>query len=832
MPKLLFIITLRGSFPQGALPPRKNLQANQPMDPLFFLFPSLIILAGVLSRRPFLDFPLDDDFAIYTYRARFACKGFQWKKDLQIIGLPIWRMLLLDKLYADPDKGVRRIRHLQTAFHVAGSLVIFCAVALLTGNPWAALAGGLLHAFYGTSPDLTAGSFNHEQFYIPFILGGLVLLILGKEAVFFAGLCFGLATIPKYTAGLYAAVFMWPVLVRYGIESTAVFVLGSALPFVMSNLLDLKLGFWDAESRKQMRTRMATTLRLTRTKRMYFSIPREIKNIFLQTLPLWVAGLPGLLLSFFGEQGLWMACFTGATLAMIVFQRGFSRYHYLPWIAFLALPSGLAIHWAMQSGGMVAAGVLPLFSALTLWNVYFLRDFYLRPLDRETLCRYEKYDQYIYLPYLGKILQRLIRMRGEGRSRIFVWGTFSQLYHYIRQPAADNFLHYTIGPWDTQDLEGFFDGVIGGLIRHKPLYLIKGYPDLDLELLEKITGLRYRLVKVALCRFPVFRLETARRASPNPLTLSWQEKMRLLDRLTEGEWHAPGIERSDLQPGRMRIALKECRTLIRLNPHDTQGLIFLGEIYDLSGRPEKSAAAFQVAIREEPLRGHVRLMRAKQLIKLGFHDEAEALIQEETQRIGKNIETIFLRGLLHQRKANYREAIVRFEKFRNQKPERSDCWEALVESLTALKDRENLNRLFAEAERIDIRRDREWIHARIANAMAAIDCKRQPEHQTLDHFIQRSPGNMLLVYAKASALERAGETDFATRLFEEVASSATYDHIRAAAWYRLARLSPIEMQKDFARRCLHLEPSHGGARNLLLNSQTGTRHPVTEKRAS
>ena len=46
---------------------------------------------------------------------------------------------------------------------------------------------GLLYAFYGTSPDLIAGSFNFEQFYIPFIIIGLALTESGPENIFLAG---------------------------------------------------------------------------------------------------------------------------------------------------------------------------------------------------------------------------------------------------------------------------------------------------------------------------------------------------------------------------------------------------------------------------------------------------------------------------------------------------------------------------------------------------------------------------------------------------------------------------------------------------------------------
>ncbi len=78
-----------------------------------------LTVSALLCRMPFLNFPMDDDFAIYTYRARFAKQGFLWKDDLQIIGIPMWKMILFDKVFASSDKGLLRIRHLLTLFHAA-----------------------------------------------------------------------------------------------------------------------------------------------------------------------------------------------------------------------------------------------------------------------------------------------------------------------------------------------------------------------------------------------------------------------------------------------------------------------------------------------------------------------------------------------------------------------------------------------------------------------------------------------------------------------------------------------------------------------------------------
>ncbi|MCH8156567.1 MAG: hypothetical protein IID18_02245, partial [Nitrospinae bacterium] len=422
-----------------------------------FLLPLATLITALACRLPFFNFPLDDDFSIYTYRARFARRGFQWKRDVQLIGNPFWKMPLLDRLYGDVDGGVRRLRMLQAVFHMAGAGAVYFLAWSLTHNHPAAFAAGMLYAFYGTSPDLSAGSFNFELFYIPFVFLGLAVIESGSENVLWAGLFFGLAALAKVTTLIYVLGMMLPATLAYGMVPALVFALGAAIPVVISLFTDWKLGYLDAVSRKQNGTRLATTLRLVRTKRMYFSIAREVGLIIKQTLPVWIVGIPALALITLSGNNLWLGVFAGVTLVMMVAQRTFSRYHYLPWIALLAVGSGLGIDWMMNTASSYAWIWSGLFMVALIWNLEYLAPFYFRPTHPHTLARYEKYDQYLYLPYLGKRLKRLARMRGESDERIYVWGTFSQLYHLTGLPASDNYLHYYIGPWDDPALGGFFD---------------------------------------------------------------------------------------------------------------------------------------------------------------------------------------------------------------------------------------------------------------------------------------------------------------------------------------------------------------------------------------
>lgn len=806
------------------------------MAPELTILLTPIILIAILSRLPFLRFPLDDDFAIYTYIARFADKGLQWKKDLFVIGNPIWRMRLLDKLYGNPEQGVMRLRLFFMMTHAITCMIMFYVAWSFTGNLWAAFLCSLLYSFYGSSPDFTAGNYSFEQFYIPFIFFGLALLPKGVEAVPYAGFLFGLAAVAKWSAGSYAAIFAVVVAYRYGFTSMVVFACCAGLPITGAILTDWELGFIDDMAKKQSLTRLATTLRLSRTKRVYFSNLREILKVIGQTLPVWVIGFPATYIIFSGKYLIWLAPFAAMTVAMIVLQRGFSRYHYHPLIALLALTTALGTNslqyniFAVIAFSALAAGIAG--------NLVYMLPFYLRPKDIKNLARHEKFDQYIYLPYLGKVINRLMRIRGETGQRIFVWGTFSQLYHLVGTPASDTFLHHSIGPWDTQDLEPYFDTVISGLLRYKPAYLIKTFHDLDVTKLEPLLGLKYQLLKVALIRFPVYRLVGSQPPAINPLSLPWQEKMRIMQSLTEHpklddpaymkktncEWkHIPGINKTDLKEGRLMTTLKECRKLCKLNPYDSQGLYFLGKLYDCANLPNQMIATFRQLLQFVPNHPHVRMIMAKHRINEGNLEEAEKLIYDDISLFGEREESDFYFGKICQKRNQHERAVKHFAKISKTIPDWGDVWLHLAESLIALKRTKEAEEIYKNLfSRTGNEFNDDWLRTQAALGTAQIHAEQRSRANTLEHFSLLDPQNNTLTYAWASALEQDGNPEKACLLFEKLGSTFQKDHLRANAWFRLARLSPLEQREQILNKCLKLSPFHTGALKLLRELEEKT----------
>ena len=121
-------------------------------------------------------------------------------------------------------------------------------------------------------------------------------------SVFYAGICFCFATLAKWTMIIYPGALTLLAWIYYGQSSALIFAFATAGVIIISNLIEWKFGFWDAQSLKQIKTRMATTLRITKTKFLHFSIWFEIVLLIKQALPIWIGGITALALFLAKEE--------------------------------------------------------------------------------------------------------------------------------------------------------------------------------------------------------------------------------------------------------------------------------------------------------------------------------------------------------------------------------------------------------------------------------------------------------------------------------------------------------------------------------------------------
>jgi len=785
-----------------------------------FAFAAIVIITALLVRIPFLNFPIDEDMATYTYRARFATKGLKWKQDMYSF-YPIWRMRVIDSIYgSQPERGIYRIRIFLTICHIFSSVGIFATVFNFSGNVYSAFASGVLFAVLGMAPVFSAESFNFEQVFLPFVIWGTLYFSLGPEWYWISGLLFGVAAVAKCSVPVFAVFLTGLAIYWEGIESAIPFTTFAFFPLVLSHLIEWRLGYLDEEGQKQFKLRLAATLRCSQLKRIYGSIVNDIATIAKQTLPIWLLGWPSLAFNCDRPSGVLMSVVVGTALFMIVCQKGFSRYHYIPLTAFLAISTGLGIDrfWEIgQAVGIIATSSLIL---STIWVGALIAPYLFRAKDVSVLSRYEKFEQLIYLPRLGKTLRRLIRKNKEENQRLFVWGNFVQLYHETNLPASDQFIHYCIGPWDEPILADYFDTVIGGLLRHKPVYFIKTYPNFDMERLQAITGLNYRLIKIAFGRYPLYRLIGQDRQVINPLSFAPDVKLKLMAELTENAPLIPIVDKTDGKMGNFSQGVKECKRALRVNPYDIEITKYLAELYDQSGKHDKAIKTIGVLLGLRPETNHLRLVLSSMSLKLDRVNEAEMLIKEEKKRFGKNAETDYHEGLLANAKGDNHCAVNLFQKFLDEKPFRMDVWLKFAQVKEECGDINNAKNVYLDLwDRANETEDADWIRTQCALALARLDESFRLRSHSLQYFFQKDSGNEQLAYAYASALESEGNINQARSLFENFVQTFRRSHLLAAVWFRLARLTELEEKEYMLKKCLELNPLHSGAEKELQNME-------------
>lgn len=786
----------------------------------FFSFATIVSITALLARIPFLNFPIDEDLATYTYLARFSVKGLKWKQDMYSF-YPIWRMSVLDFIYgSQPERGIFRIRIFLTICHIFSCLGIFAAVYIFSENVFSAFASGILFAVFGMAPAFSAESFNFEQVFLPFVILGTLYFSLGAECYWVSGLLFGLAAVAKCSVPVFA-VFLTGLAVYWeGLESAIPFTIFAFLPLVFSHIIEWKLGYLDEEGQKQFKLRLAATLRCSQLKRIYGSIVNDIAIIAKQTLPIWLLGWPSLAFNCDRPNGVLIFVVVVTALFMIVCQKGFSRYHYIPLTAFLAISAGLGIDrfWEIgQTVGVIATACLML---STIWAGVKIIPYLFQAKDVSVLSRHEKFEQLIYLPLLGKSLRRLIRKNKEENRRLFVWGNFVQLYHETNLPASDQFVHYCIGPWNEPILANYFDTVIGGLLRHKPIYLIKAYPNFDMKRLQAITGLNYKLIKIAFGRYPIYRLASHDCQVINPLSFASDEKLKLMAELTENAPLIPIVDKTDGKMGNFSQGIKECERALRANPFDIDITKYLAELYDQSGRHEKAIKALETLINLRPETNHLRLVLSSITLKQDKVNEAELLIKEEKARFGRNAETDYHEGLLAVAKGNKERAAKLFRKFLKKKAFRMDVWLKFAQVTEECGDIKNAKNIYLDLwNRANETEDADWIRTQCALALARLDEDFRLRSQSLQYFFQKDSSNEQLAYAYASALEKEGNINQARSLFENFVQTFRRSHLLAAAWFRLARLTELEEREYMLKKCLELNPLHSGAERELENME-------------
>jgi len=219
-----------------------------------------------------------------------------------------------------------------------------------------------------------------------------------------------------------------------------------------------------------------------------------------------------------------------------------------------------------------------------------------------------------------------------------------------------------------------------------------------------------------------------------------------------------------------------------------------------------------------------RLWLALQRIQQKRLDEAKKLVEEEIKRFTHNTDIDYLLAKINLEEKRYKNTTQLLDSVRTEFPERIDCWEWSIQALSGLNDTSRLKSLHKETKMITIKKDREWVQTRLITELARLERQHRDEHKTINKFLESDSKNGLLLYALASALERAGHFNSAIEKFEQITSNKqNYLHVRANAWFRLACLGSDEQREKFLRNCLLLTSDHVAAKKLLTEIET-TKH--------
>ncbi len=784
------------------------------MDITFFSISILVFGIAILARKPFLDLPIDEDFATFTYIARFQKEGLKWKKDAFLFLYPVWRMILINHLYGNsPENGIQRIRKFLAYQHGITSVLVVLTTFLITENVWASGVAGGFFAFFANVPTLESESINFEQCYLPFLLASIIFYLLSPNFFLYSGLCLGLTIVTKITTAIYLPSFAIIILFSHGFEEAISYCVYSIIPLAIALSIDASLGYFDSQSLQQMKTRMISSLRCAGQTSMKKRIPHDLKLIIHQTLPLWIFGIPSLLFVLNSNPMFW-TFFIITSIAMTLFQKGYSRYHYLPWICFLSIATGVGIveivSWSFPFN-LISLAILVLFLGLTFKRLF---SFYFKPKSTASLAQYSKFEQLIYIPYLGKVIYRWLRVKKWQSNRIFIWGNFIQIYHFVNCPAADNFIHTCVGPWTHPILTNFFDSIIGGLIKHKPKVIIQVFHDLDLNFLGKITGLKYQLKKVLLARYPIYELKSATPQEIDPLTWSKKDKLEALDQLTQGN-HTTGINSLDVQNGRINKAISECKKMLRLNPYDLEGNKFLAELISESGNINESIQiAKEMAVHSTKTPG-INALIAKQYLKLGNLSEAESYVQKEINQHGYNATSHFIQGLIFSANKLNNEAAKHFEKALKENPKNWEIYYHLALTQINMGDTLEGLTILEKIRKEAIHQSFSGLRNQACIQLAQLRSDTIPEYESLRNYYIEDLDNQYLMYSLGSAFERHGKKNEALKIFTELTDKLKPGHFSAAAWFRRARLSPLDEQKSMLENCLKQNSNHQEARRMI-----------------
>ncbi|MBI5749746.1 MAG: tetratricopeptide repeat protein [Nitrospinae bacterium] len=666
-----------------------------------------ILFIGFLMRIPYMNFPIDEDIGFYTYLANFRKRGVRFVRDYfgWLTPVVIYFYLFISKLFGE---DIKYVRHLSNFYNLLTIISTFMVTDYLFGAT-PALIASLIYAIFSASPYLGVYSCHAEGFYVlPLTLGVFTIShgLLDDSSISFlyAGGFFATTFLLKIVNIIYFASFLLFLLVKYEL----VYSLYFSLSFIAVVLLHTLLIAWlyKGENRRlwsQHQVRWNTCIGYIDN-----SLKGMWKRFKVDFYPVWRETSSIIILSFMylflGGQGIAkniLLIWTASSICILVSQRVFRMYHYIPIVHVTSIMSALVINELIKADELYSSYfIIPsiiaisfIFSLNIYHKLYFL---FLYMRDKRQLY-FQKADQFFYIPEIAKH----IKERTTPDEYIYVWGPFVQIYRLADRLSCERFLFHFVRPytwWHTY----LFDEILTGIISKKPAYVVMVRPDFNTDILRQITGLDYALERVFFNRYRVYRL---REKVSKPMILSdmkQEDKIKWLEYLTPGSMNYR-IDDYYLKKGMYKEAGKEFEEGLKLNPND---LLMKFGMANLMRNRRQYGDAFrlykgiaEVNKKEEWL----HLEKGVTYREMGDMENALREFEKEEKLYPGKADIHHHKGITYRMQRKYNEALREFNKALVINPmaewvhnEMGIAYKEIGEINNALKELENEERLYPE----------------------------------------------------------------------------------------------------------------------------------------
>lgn len=785
----------------------------------FFLL-ALISCIGFLLRLPYLDYPIDEDFAFYTYTGYFQKKGVRLIKDFWGAFPPVIFNIynLAAKIFGS---SVKQVRSFTNSYHLLNILTVYLAADYLLGKP-EALTAAFIFAVFSATPYLGVYSCHAEGFYmLPVGLGVLALShgAMENQEVWhvLCGVFIAAAFLLKIVNAVYFISFsVFLILSRLYME-TLYFALAFTGALIVYTLA--------ASIAYRGLNRQLWTQHLLRLRTCMDYVNANLKNnykfdlvpIWKETSSIFFLSLLFLLSLFFVERNIpenILLVWAASTIIIIVFQRVYLMYHCLPVVQVASVLSALAFHRFIENYTyypvFLSAPIALAFLIMLTLNLYRkVRFFLLYRKDKRLPCL-QKADQFFYIPEIA----RYIRENTSLDDYIYVWGAFVQTYRLADRRSCDRFVFYFVKPYQPWHA-ALFEEIVNGIIQKKPAYIVPVRPDFDMEVLGRLSGLDYELERVFFNRYRVYRLKGKSAEPANIEKMSCEEKIKWLELLTPGSMDYSLDERY-IKEGAYGKALNEYNLALKLNPNDILIKFGLASLMRTLERYEDAFGLYQEIAENGGKREWLHLEKAATFVKSGKYVDATKELDLEENLFPDKAETMHVRGTVFKGRKKYEDALDCFEKALEKDPTME--WVHLDTGLI-YRDMGRFDDAaaeFQEEERLHPGKA-ETKHEQGVNYI----CQKKHEKavRAFREALSINPSFSLSKYSLYSLLVDSGEYEEAKSGFLEILSDGSPVNLKGGSCFHLGKIHFKENNSgaavDYFRKCLEYIPGHGEAHKYL-----------------